>query len=141
MGVGLESGLAFDTVAAELTARLDAADSAAMRGNATELASALIAIGEHVFQIPPFIPDTELPNNWRDLLTAWISGVDVTQIGVDNMRVIEEAFIYRLPWAAEAIRMKRRAEGGQSEHIEGSAAACLETGLPQSMMAMLVRAG
>jgi hypothetical protein len=37
--------------------------------------------------------------------------------------------------------MKRRAEGGESEYIEGSAAACLEAGLPQSMMAMLVRAG
>ena len=112
-----------------------------MQGNATELANALVAIAEHVFHIPPFVPDTGLANNWRDLLTAWISGVDVTQIGADNMRVIEDAFIYRLTWAAEAIRMKRRADGGKSEYTEGSAAACLETGLPHSMMAMLVRAG
>jgi hypothetical protein len=57
------------------------------------------------------------------------------------MRIVDEAFIYRLTWAIEAIRMRRRAEGGESAYVEGSAAACLEAGLPSSMMAMLVRAG
>ena len=37
--------------------------------------------------------------------------------------------------------MQRRAEGGGSDYIEGGAAACLEAGLPQNMMAMLVSAG
>lgn len=141
MGVGLESGLALDAVAAELTAKLDAADLAAMQGNAANLAGALVAMAEKLFQIPPFVPEEDLPQNWRDVLKMWISGVDVAKIGLDNMRVVEEAFIYRLAWAVEALRMKRRAEGGKSVYIEGSAAACLEAGLPQSMMSMLIRAG
>jgi hypothetical protein len=37
--------------------------------------------------------------------------------------------------------MRRRANGGQSDSIEGSAAATLESGVPQTMMAMLVRTG
>src|ERR1019366_6820923 len=111
------------------------------QGNAADLTNALVSMAERLFAIPPFIPDTDLPGDWRELLRAWIDGHDVTQIGLDNMRVIEEAFIYRLTWAVEAIRMKRRADGGESDYVEGSAAACLEAGLPQSMMAMLVRAG
>jgi len=141
MGVGLESGLAIDAVAAELTTRLDEADLAAMQGSGAALAAALTVIAERVFQIPPFVPDTELPHNWRGLLADWVNGVDVTQIGADNMKVVEDVFIYRLTWAIEAIRMRRRALGGQSEYIEGSASACLEAGLPGSMMAMLVRVG
>jgi hypothetical protein len=57
------------------------------------------------------------------------------------MRVVDDAFVYRLVWAVEAVRMNRRANGGESELVEGAAAACLETGLPQNTMAMLVRAG
>ena len=141
MGVGLELGLALDAVSAELTIQLDKADAAAMQGKALELSSAFVAMADRLFQIRPFVPSTELPSNWPEVLTAWISGVDVGVIGIDNMQLVEEAFIYRLTWAAEALRMKRRAEGGESPYIEGGAAACLEAGLPHSRMAMLVRSG
>lgn len=58
------------------------------------------------------------------------------------MRVVDDAFVYRLTWAVEAVRMYRRSQGGESEaNVEGAAAACLETGLPFATMAMLVRAG
>jgi hypothetical protein len=58
------------------------------------------------------------------------------------MRVVDDAFVYRLVWAIEAVRMNRRINGGESEMlVEGAAAACLEAGLPSNAMAMLVRAG
>jgi len=141
MGVGLEAGLAIDAMAGDLTALLDQGDEAAMRGDAPALSGALIGLAERLLPIRPFVPDVDLPPVWRDLLRAWLSGADVGGIGLDNMRVIEDAFVYRLVWAIEAVRMRRRANGGESEFIEGSAAATLETGLPQTMMAMLVRAG
>ena len=141
MGVGLNSGLTLDAVAPELIALLDFADSAAMRGDAKELSTALVEMAKHLFKIRPFVPDADLPEKWNEILARWIGGIDVAEIGLDNMRIVEEAFIYRLTWAIEALRMRRRAEGGQSEFIEGSAAACLESGLPQIKMAMLVRAG
>jgi replicative superfamily II helicase len=141
MGVGLESGLALDAIAADVTTLLDAAEEASLQGNVAHLSRALVAMAEQLLQIPPFVPDVQLPDNWRDVLAAWLGGADVAQIGLDNMRVIEEVFTYRLTWAIEAIRMRRRSEGGSSDYVEGGAAACLETGLPQRMMAMLVRAG
>ncbi len=141
MGVGLESGLAIDALAVELTALLDRGDAAALVGDGDALAEALVGLGERLLSIRPFAPEDPLPPNWRDLLGAWIRGDDVAVIGRENMRIVDDAFVYRLVWAIEAIRMNRRANGGESELLEGTAAACLETGLPANTMAMLVRAG
>ena len=141
MGIGLESGLAIDAIADELTELLDLADGAALGGNVDVLSASLGAMGRRLFAIRPFRPDDDLPANWEALLRSWLGGVDVVAFGVDNMRVVEDAFVYRLVWAIEAIRMRRRANGGESEMIEGSAAATLETGVPQAMMAMLIRNG
>ena len=141
MGVGLESGLSIEAIAAELTALLDQADLAALESNAEALADALIGLAKRFLLIRPFIPNDKLPKDWPHLLRAWIRGDDVADIGLDNMRIVEEAFVYRLVWAIEALRMYRRVNGDEPEYLEGNAAACLETGLPQIMMAMLVRAG
>lgn len=141
MGVGLESGLAVDAIAPVLTVLLDNADLAALQGDPETLANALIGLGEQLLLIRPFVPDEPLPPNWRNLLRAWVRGDDVAAIGIDNMRIVDAAFVYRLVWAIEAVRMHRRANGGTSDLLEGSAAACLETGLPANAMAMLVRAG
>jgi replicative superfamily II helicase len=141
MGVGLESGLAISAIATELTALLDNADVFALQGNADGLAQALVQLGEQLLSIRPFVPEDPLPPNWREFLRAWIRGDDVATIGLDNMRVVDDAFVYRLVWAVEALRMNRRANGAESETLEGAAAACLETGLPANTMAMLVRAG
>lgn len=141
MGVGLESGLAIDAISPVLTALLDNADSAALQGEAEALATALIGLGERLLLIRPFVPEEPLPPTWRDLLRAWVRGDDVAAIGVEYMRIVDAAFVYRLVWAIEAVRMHRRANGGESELLEGSAAACLESGVPTNAMAMLVRAG
>jgi hypothetical protein len=98
-------------------------------------------LAERLLSIRPFVPDEELPQEWRALLKKWISGIDVEVIGPDNMRVIEEAFAYRLVWGLEAIRMRRAVLGGSSDLLEGVAAASLQTGLPSISMSMLVRAG
>ncbi len=57
------------------------------------------------------------------------------------MGVVEDAFCYRLVWALEAVRMRRVTHGWSPDFIPGGGAACLETGVPQFMMAMLIRAG
>ncbi|MBY3425267.1 DEAD/DEAH box helicase [Rhizobium laguerreae] len=141
MGVGLEAGLAIDAIAVDLSALLDEADAAALAGNLPVLSASLVGMAERLFVIRPFVPDVELPGNWRDLLGAWLAGTDVVALGLENMRVVEDAFVYRLVWAIEAVRMRRRAEGGETDTIEGSAAATIEAGVPQTMMAILVRAG
>ena len=143
MGVGLEAGLAIDAMADELAELLDCADSAALSGDVDELVDALGGLGERLLFMRPFIPDKKnaLPANWKDILRCWVSGDDIAKIGPQNMRSVEEAFTYRLVWALEAVRTRRMSLGWSPEIVAGGAAAAVETGVPQFMMSMLIRAG
>jgi len=55
-----------------------------------------------------------LPPTGRRLLTQWVSGVDVNVLGPDNMRVVEDAFAYRLVWAPLHAR-----DGGRRGRSQG----------------------
>lgn len=143
MGVGLEAGLAIDAIADELAALLDRADEATLNGDVDKLVDALGGLGERLLFMRPFIPDkaNALPANWKAILRSWVSGEDVAKIGPQNMRAVEEAFTYRLVWALEAVRTYRMSLGWSPETVAGGAAAAVETGVPQFMMSMLIRAG
>ncbi|MCQ0972030.1 DEAD/DEAH box helicase [Paracoccus sp. TK19116] len=142
MGVGLEAGLSIEAMADVLAELVDRADAATMNGNVDELADALGGLGERLLFMRPFIPDKRnaLPANWKAILRAWVSGEEVSKIGPQNMRAVEEAFTYRLVWALEAIRTRRISLGWSPETVAGGAATAVETGVPQFMMAMLIRA-
>ncbi|HEY8127141.1 MAG TPA: DEAD/DEAH box helicase [Hyphomicrobium sp.] len=143
MGVGLEAGLTIDAMADELGSLIDRADAASLPGDVDELAEALEALGDRLLVMRPFIPDKKntLPANWKVILKQWVSGAEVSEIGPQNMRLVEEAFTYRLVWALEAIRTRRMILGWSPEVIPGGGAASLETGVQQFMMSMLIRAG
>lgn len=143
MGVGLEAGLTIDAMAEDLNELLDRADAAALAGDVDELAEDLVRLAERLMVIRPFIPSksSALPCNWRAILKQWVSGTDVTAIGPQNMKAVEEAFTYRLVWALEAVRTRRMSSGWSPNLIAGGAAAALETGVPQFRMSILVRAG
>jgi hypothetical protein len=144
MGVGLEAGLSIDAMANELDELFDRADRAALSGDVDELIYALGGLGERLLFIRPFILEKKnaLPDNWKAILRAWVSGEEVSEIEPQNMKVVEEAFTYRLVWALEAIRTRRLSLGwSPPETIAGGAAAVVETGVPQFMMAMLIRSG
>jgi hypothetical protein len=143
MGVGLEAGLAIDAMADVLAELLDRADVAALSGDIDELVETLGGLGERLLFMRPFIPskNNALPANWKAILRSWISGEDVAKIGPQNMRAVEEAFTYRLVWALEAVRTRRMSLGWSPETVAGGAAAAVETGVPQFMMSMLIRAG
>lgn len=143
MGVGLEAGLAIDHMADVLGMLVDQADEAALRDDAEALSAALVQLAARILVIRPFVPDKKntLPPNWGHILKEWVSGTDVNVIGAENMRIIEDAFAYRLVWALEALRTRRVTLGWSSEMVSGGGAASLETGVPQFMMSMLIRAG
>ncbi|MCA1791514.1 MAG: DEAD/DEAH box helicase, partial [Thioalkalivibrio sp.] len=143
MGVGLEAGLAIDSIANSLAELIDRADSAALSGDVDELVDTLCGLGERLLFIRPFIPDSAnaLPANWKSILRGWVSGEEVARIGPQNMRVVEAAFIYRFVWALEAVRARRVSHGWSPETVAGGAAAVVETGVPRFRMAMLIRAG
>ncbi|WP_237709239.1 hypothetical protein [Sphingomonas elodea] len=143
MGVGLEAGLAIDAMADVLAELLDRADVAALSGDINELVETLGGLGERLLFMRPFIPSKSnaLPANWKAILRSWVSGEDVAKIGPQNMRAVEEAFTYRLVWALEAVRTRRMSLGWSPDTVAGGAAAAVETGVPQFMMSMLIRAG
>jgi len=143
MGVGLEAGLAIDAMSDELEALIDRADLAALAGDVDELSDSLAGLAQRLLVVRPFVPDKRnaLPHDWRDLLHKWVSGADVEEIGTDRMRTIEDAFMYRLVWALEAVRTRRISLGWESETVAGGGAAVLEAGVPRMRMAMLIRAG
>jgi hypothetical protein len=143
MGVGLEAGLKIDGMAEELGELVDQADMASLPGDAEALADALAGLAERLLVMRPFIPDRRnaLPANWRAILKQWVSGTEVSAIGPHFMRVVEDAFMYRLVWALEAIRTRRVSLGWAPEIVAGGGAAALETGVPRFMMSMLIRAG
>jgi predicted heme/steroid binding protein len=143
MGVGLEAGLTIDAMADDLGAMIDRADAASLTGDVDELAGALAGLGERLLVMRPFIPDKKnaLPVNWKAILKQWVSGAAVSDIGPEHMKLVEEAFTYRLVWALEAIRTRRMSLGWSPDIIPGGGAASLETGAPRFMMSMLIRAG
>jgi predicted heme/steroid binding protein len=143
MGVGLDAGLTIDAMADELGALIDRADAASLPGDVDELADALAGLGGRLLVMRPFVPDKKnaLPANWKAILKQWVSGAEVTEIGPQNMKLVEEAFTYRLVWALEAIRTRRMTLGWSPDIIPGGGAASLETGVPRFMMSMLIRAG
>jgi hypothetical protein len=143
MGVGLDAGMAIDAMADELGDLIDRADAASLGGDVDKLAEALAGLGERLLIMRPFIPDKKnaLPANWKIILKQWVLGAEVSEIGPHNMRLVEEAFTYRLVWALEATRTRRMTLGWSPDIIPGGGAASLETGVPQFMMSMLIRAG
>jgi hypothetical protein len=143
MGVGLDAGLALDSMADELANYIDIADLAALRGDGDELAATLTELARRLLVMRPFIPDKKnaLPSNWPLILRAWVTGVDVNVIGTYNMAMVEDAFSYRLVWALEAVRTRRMTLGWSPDIVGGGGAASLETGVPHYAMAMLIRAG
>ncbi len=141
MGVGLDTGLILDEMADVLAPLIDKADAAALVGDADALADALEALAERLMTVRPFVPDRDIPANWKTILRGWVSGAPVTEIGTDHMRFVEDAFAYRMVWALEAVRTRRQVMGWESDTIAGGGAAALETGVADYRMSMLIRAG
>ena len=145
MGVGLETGLQIDEMADFLAEALDRADLAALQADVDTLHTTLTQLAERLLAIRPFIPDTQnaLVDDWQGVLRQWIVGAPLSDIGANYVEMIENTFTYRLVWALEAVRTRRLASGWEPEigTIPGAAASCLDTGLPDYRMSLLVRSG
>jgi superfamily II DNA/RNA helicase len=150
-GVGLTTGQQLDALAPVLNTLL-ATSNAAIIGGDTELAVLSITeFAEKVFGIEPFCPD-ELPADWKTILHSWLRGERIVEASEpDNdilLHFVEQALVYRLPWAMEAVRVRAVANedvlpsGIQLKELELTAAvAAVETGSANRSVAVLIRAG
>ncbi|UAY53206.1 DEAD/DEAH box helicase [Ferruginibacter albus] len=141
MGVGLEAGLKIDGLAEELVGNLDEADEAAFNGDLERLVQSIINIAQLILNIAPFKSDEGLVIGWEKLLRSWLSGASIEDIGPDNMKFIEDVFVYKLVWAIESLRVRRISIGWEPEYYSGMAASCVETGTFRYQVALLIRSG
>jgi superfamily II DNA/RNA helicase len=149
-GVGLRTGQKLDASASELAELLVQANAAILTSENQKAVDAITKFAEIVFKIDPFIP-SGLPGKWEDILSAWLKGEPITQLAAGNeaqvLKFIEEAFVYKLPWAMEAIRVRGISLGDKvgdfslSDYELGVAVAAVETGSLSISASLIMRAG
>ena len=149
-GVGLGTGHALDAIAAQANNLLVAANAALQEPDVDAVIQAITGLAELVFPILPFTPDV-LPDNWRDILRAWLLGQPLAHLGPGDpsatLQFVEGALVYRLPWAMEAIRVRGIANGDAigdfalDDFELGLAVAAVETGTVNRSAAILIQAG
>lgn len=150
-GVGLGTGANLDAEAADLNELLAIANCAILADDANAAISAITAFGEKAFMIEPFATH-DLPDNWRAVLRAWLSGETVASLSQGQedkvLQFVEQGLVYRLPWAMEAVRVRAIANGDRLksglmlEDLELSVAvAAVETGTLNRSASILIHAG
>lgn len=150
-GVGLATGQELDKRAPELEELLLRANVYIGSGE-TELAvEAVTAFAEIAFGIAPFAP-RNLLDNWTALLRVWLLGQPLTGWlagdSDDAITFIEQAFVYCLPWAMEAVRVRAAVHEDLfsddvklSDYPHAHAVAALETGTLSVPASLLIQSG
>ncbi|CAJ0797128.1 DEAD/DEAH box helicase [Ralstonia holmesii] len=150
-GVGFTAGQALDERAPELERLLLAANVNVDLNDDDEAIAAITAFAEIVFDIAPFKPE-KLIASWKSLLRNWLHGQPVADASSrDNdeaIQFIEQAFVYNLPWAMEAVRVRAEAHEDPfsddvklSEYPRAHAVAAVEAGTLSVAAATLIKAG
>lgn len=150
-GVGLRTGSVLDEKAEVLNDLLVKANGAILSDEEESAVEAISAFAKIVFEIDPFIPD-DLPADWSLLLKAWLNGETIVGISpgdeTASLKFIENALVYKLPWAMEAVRVRALAHDDPiaemfsiSDFELGHAAAAVETGTLNRSAATLMKAG
>lgn len=150
-GVGMAAGKALDEHAQELERLLLLANLSIDAGDQEGAVVAITAFAKIAFSIVPFRPE-KLLDGWELLLRRWLLGEPVSEVSSgDNdqsVQFIEQAFVYNLPWAMEAVRVRAEAhedlfsdEVKLSDYPRAYAVAALETGTLVVAAAMLIQAG
>lgn len=111
-GVGLATGQQLDAIAQQANTLLVNANDAIAVNDQGLAISEILQLAELIFLISPFVPDS-LPDNWREILTAWLKGDALTECSLGNvddaLRFIEDGVVYRLSWGIEAVRVRAQA--------------------------------
>jgi len=150
-GVGLATGMTLDARAPELEQLLLKAHAAILAGEQDMAVDAITEFAKIAFLIPPFSPQTMI-DDWESLLRLWLHGLPITDaLSGDNdeaVQFIEQAFVYNLPWAMEAVRVRAEvhedpfsAELKLSDFSQAHAVVALETGTLSIAAATLIQAG
>jgi len=144
-GLGLRGGRFLDEHMEELVGALLTAETMIDDGDETSAADAIVQFAGLVFQTVPFRP-TKMPDAWRDALHAWISGRPAAEVvdigGEEGVDFFQDAVMYRLAWAMEAVRVHATTIGHDgADNIRGLAAMAVEAGSANPSVISLLRSG
>jgi len=152
-GIGLAAGQALDGQAQELERLLLDANEATKSGDQDRAVLAIIGFADIALKIPPFTP-RRISADWKLILERWLRGHPVPKISADDpndaVSLIEHAFVYNLPWAMEAVRVRAEAHHAPdplsedvtlADYDGASAVAAVETGTLLVSASILIKAG
>lgn len=150
-GVGLDTGQRLDAISPQANKLLVNANIYIFDNRQQLAIETIVLLAELVFEIPPFAPHN-LPDDWKDILTAWLRGELLTDHKFNDINealmFIEDGLIYRLPWGIEAIRVRALAnkdvisDGVTMDEYEVSwVVPAIENGTLNRSAALLMQAG
>lgn len=141
--VGTESGLTITEHSKTLQALLTRATVAIEESDSDTLGASCVDLAAILFEIYPFQPRS-YPGDWRPLLRAWISGEPLADVaGSDGIAFVQEALVFRLVWAIEAVRIILSSSENDEANDEVSTyvAICMTYGVPGIAAARMLEAG
>lgn len=144
-GIGYLAGRYLNDRLPELTLHLAACDEALATGDILRATEALQALAGVLLVVHPFSHKTLHPL-WSEVLAGWISGEPTSTLvkhySSECLDTIQQAFVYRLVWGVEAIRVQAASMGVPgADRVSGSAALALTYGLPSRQACLLAQAG
>lgn len=127
-GVGFQTGQSLDEISNEANILLVQSNAHLLVKDTVNAIESIKKLAEILFKIDPFIPDP-LPNDWHKILIKWLEGdtfkdSDFEDLD-DALNFVEDALVYRLPWGAEAVRV--RALANEDDLGSGTSMADYET--------------
>ncbi|MEX2172563.1 MAG: DEAD/DEAH box helicase [Pirellulales bacterium] len=143
-GVGHATGQFLDANLDILVEHLMAFESAVGMPDVSIARDAIVAFALLASSIAPFEFEFR-PDNWTDVLTKWFSGEtlhDIAQPDGIEVAFIQNDVVFRLVWAAEAVRVHAGVrQVRHADELTGRTALILTYGLPSLTAALLAQAG
>ncbi len=148
-GLGRKPGLFLHEQLDTLVNVLSAFQAAVAADDADAAARAAVLLAEHVMA-ESFFAVRKLPENWEEVLASWINGKAFAEIldgrgARDAQRVqafVQEGIVFRLVWAAEAVRVQAIATNhSRMNELGDGPAFALTYGVPSIPAALLCQMG
>ena len=145
-GVGLEAGQAIDAFLSDLVALILRIETRRDQDDDSEAINAVVEFAEWALDVPPFAPRKEMSVDWQKGLGLWMRGRPASEVvhvcGESAWDTVQDAFVYRVPWAMEAVRSYGLEVAFETAaNVTGIGALSVESGSLNRSVICMLRAG
>ncbi len=148
-GLGARTGAFIFDQLNELTDILADLQAAVLKADKTEVAALALSFADRVTADPHFSV-RKPPDNWREVLDKWVTGTAFSEIleGLTTRQeqqtqtFVQDGVVFRLVWAAEAVRVQALSTGhSRAVELGDGPMLALTHGVPSIPAALLCQAG